>query len=177
MKYTIKLVVAVVALLSVGAPNTYAQKEIKPLAKAITATPTEVLAKVEKFVAQQGHWPRVSIPQEAPLYRQVAKLMYEAHQAKTLTPEMQKLQQFKRAVTQTELETQTLKELKTFIAQQGRLPRTEIRSIYGTKNKIEHMTPSQLTEFRLAQQIAYIQAKYPGSAISQQIQALKETVE
>lgn len=73
-----------------------------------------------------------------------------------------------------ELETKTIQALERFVAQHLRLPRTQIRSLRGTLNRVEDMTLPQLAEFKLARQIEFIQARDPNSNAAQTIQAIKE---
>ena len=186
----IKLFVTVVTLLGVSFSNSYAQKKIKPVVKAVTGNvtapkinrtqrllanvnPRDLLTEVENFVTTKGRWPRAyeASKQEQLLARRASAFMFANRLDRTIVVQLKNLYE---QVEQAEFEQQTLVQLENFINTQARWPRTEIRTISGKINKVEDMSVEQLDEFRLAHQIEYILARDPAGATAQKIQSLKE---
>lgn len=191
MKYTVKLIVTIVALLSVGAPHTYAQKKVKPLAQAITgAMPSRVRfaktafqiepmilrAQVQQFVTQQGRWPRADqAPEEEMLLAKQANRFIWKHENTAQAAELAlALKQLRQSIQQTERENEVFLQLLTFINEHESWPRSNIRAVTGALNKVDDMSAEQIAEFKLARQIEYLLAKDPASHQAQQIEALKK---
>ena len=192
MKQTkaVKLTVAVLALLGIGVCNTYAQKKITPIVKAVTTKPTlaagklsnaverqvssaQLLANVQKFVAENNRWPRGDMAEESSLYKDVTKFMVEARAANVSNPEIKKFEALKYAAKEAELVTQTLHELETFVAREGRFPCAEVIQD-GVHSYVPKLTPAQVQEVRLANKIAYLKKMYPGSVGVAKINTIKE---
>ena len=173
----IKLV-ALVGLISVCATSTYAQKKIRPVAQALSEV--ELLQRVEQFVGKTARFPRAYVPanvqrsssvlQEEQLARAVNRSL---QQARTHTPAILRLKELRDSFKQVEWEENIVEELKSFVAQNGRWPRTNIRTVRGTLNRVEDMTPEQVAEFKLAKQIELIQVKGPHADNARKIQEIK----
>ncbi len=157
--------------------NLYVQEQLRlyrvAAAQMNQAQRLEVLANAQKFVAQTGRWMRIENAnlQEAKLAKEVNVLLQDAN---PLDPTIVQLRQLRNTIRQAQVEKDILTELETFVAQQVRLPRKNIRAVTGALNRVEDMSAEQIAEFKLARQVEYILDKAPNSATAQKIQALKE---
>lgn len=194
LNHAIKLMFIAICLLGVTASNAHAQKKVKKIAQTITNSvmpphisletrlekiyvkiePLILRMQIQGFVSQHGHWPRAdrASKEEMLLAKRVNRFIWEHEN--TNEPFILALKQLRQAVQQAEREDEIFLQLSTFINKHKSWPRTEIRSITGTLNKVEDMSAEQIAEFKLAHQIEYILEKDPSSAVAQQIQALKE---
>ena len=157
--------------------NLYVQEQLRlyrvAAAQMNQAQRLEVLANAQKFVAQTGRWMRIENAnlQEAKLAKEVNVLLQDAN---PLDPTIVQLRQLRNTIRQAQVEKDILTELETFVAQQGRLPRKNIRAVTGALNRVEDMSAEQIAEFKLARQVEYILDKDPDSDIAQQIKSLKD---